>query len=165
MYNPFPLLNERLLQTKLKEGKRYFVRQTFPRGMQKGLRASFLLRAYNEAEKEMAETHLRFLHEDPHAFLYDSSDPNQLQRLFMAASQPTGFSIYYAGRNSMEWKPPEEYRQQMQRYIRQRHPGWKTRKGETPIGIGLYEEFGALFIKLSFEGEEDKLPFEEIEKY
>ena len=42
-------------------GKRYFVRQSFPRGYEGRLKAAFLLRAYPAEEKEMADAHLAAL--------------------------------------------------------------------------------------------------------
>jgi len=165
MYNPFPLLNEQLLKDKIGEGKKYFVRQTYPRGMQPRLKASFLLRAYEEGEKNLAEEHLSYLKNDPNAFLYDASLADHLEKLTVAAKQPFGFKIYYAGKKGVDWRPPTDYQLKMQKYIRSKHPAWRTKYGGDKIQIGLYEEFGELFIKLSFEKEEEKIPFAEIEKY
>ena len=165
MYNPFPLLNERLLNDKIKEGKRYFVRQFYRRGMQQRMKAAFLFRAYEAEEMEMAEKHMETLKHDKTAFLYDTTNPEHLEKLHIAAKQPFGYKIYYAGKKGIDWNPPREYQFKMKDYIRTNHPGWKTEKGGDKVQIGLYEEFGELFLKFSFEGEDDKIPFEEIEKY
>jgi len=51
MYNPFPLLNPGLLRDQVAKGKRYFVRQNFPRGYEGRLKAAFLLRAYEAIDQ------------------------------------------------------------------------------------------------------------------
>lgn len=165
MYNPFPLLNEKLLKDKIAEGKRFFVRQTYKRGMQPHLRAAFLLRAYDENEKNIAHSHIERLQSDPNSFLYDAQNKEHMERLIIAAKQPFGLKIYYAGKKGIDWKPPPEYQSKVQKYIAHHHPHWRPKSGGDKIQAGLYEEFGQLFLKLSFEQEEDKIPFDEIEKY
>jgi hypothetical protein len=165
MYNPFPLLTERLLNDQVANGKRYFVRQTFHRGMDTRLKAAFLLRAYPEEEKETAEQHLSALPRDGNAFLYDAAVPEQLEKLHIAARQPHGFKVFYAAKKGVDWKPPALYEEKMRRYIRRHHSDWQATRGGSPIRIGLYEEFGELFLKFSYKEEDDILPFDDIEKY
>jgi len=165
MYNPFPLLTERLLDDQVAKGKRYFVRQTFPRGMDIRLKAVFLLRAYPGEEKEMADQHLAALPRDVHAFLYDAAVPEHLEKLHIAARQPHGFKVFYAAKKGVDWKPPAVYEEKMRHYIRRHHSDWRPTRGGEPIRIGLYEEFGELFLKFSYKEEEDTLPFDDIEKY
>jgi hypothetical protein len=165
MYNPFPLLNERLLIDKIKEGKKYFVRQSFKRGFNEKLKAAFLFRAYGEDEMELAKKHLEILVNDKNAFLYDVTNSEHLEKLHVAARQPFGYKIFYAGKKGIEWQPPDRYQVKMRNYVKKEHPGWRTKPGGDKVEIGLYEEFGELFLKFSFEGEDDKLPFDEIEKY
>ncbi len=64
MYNPFPLLTPDLLKAEIAKGKRYFVRQTFPRGMDTRLKGAFLLRAYSAEEKEGADQHMDAISRD-----------------------------------------------------------------------------------------------------
>ena len=165
MYNPFPLFTQILLTAKIMEGKRYFVRQSYLRGMQPLLKAAFLLRAYEAGEKEMAEEHVKHLINDKHAFLYDITDQAHLIKLQTAATQPEGYKIYYAGKKNAKWKPPAEYEQSIKRYLQKNYPDWRTRKGVSRIEIGLHEQFGQLFLKFSFGKEEAKVLFDEIEKY
>jgi hypothetical protein len=165
MYNPFPTLTSQILKDKLLEGKRYFVRQTFKRGMETGLRAAFLFRAYEENEKHIADQHMEMLDKDPNSFFYDVKNPEHLARLHIAARQPAGFKIYYAGKKGMDWKPPQDYQEKVRRYIGKHHPGWQSASSEEKIHVGLYEEFGELFLKFNFGDEEDKIPFDTIEKY
>jgi len=154
-----------MLKIKLADGKRFFIRQTYPRGLYPGLRAAFLFRAYEEHEKEQAESHLHKIDQDPHRFLYDATREDHLQKLYVAAGQPPGFAIYYAGRKEQDWKPPYEYQLKLKNFIRSIHPEWKPKRGGDKIQAGLYEEYGELFLKLSFESENDLIPFETIENY
>ena len=163
MYNPFPLLTEPMLKIKLADGKRFFIRQTYPRGLHPEIRAAFLFRAYEEHEKEEAELHLKKIEQDPHRFLYDAVNEDHLQKLFIASRQPPGFAIYYAGKKEQDWKPPYEYQLKLKDYIRKKHPDWRPKRGGDKIQAGLYEEYGDLFLKLSFEGNDDMILFEQIE--
>ena len=173
MYNPFPLLTPGLLRDQVAKGKRYFVRQNFPRGYELRLKAAFLLRAYEAEDKPTADQHLaalgcRSLGEggpDPYAFLYDVAVQDHLVRLKTAATQPFGYKVYYAAKNGVEWNPPEAYREKVRAYIRSRHPGWRGGRDADPIEIGLYEEFGELFLKFSCKDDHETIPFDLIEKY
>ena len=189
MYNPFPLLTPGLLKDQVARGKRYFVRQSFPRGYEGRLKAAFLLRAYPAEEKEMAEAHLAALGQgagltqgtaiardvtpaqdtmrarDPNAYLYDAALPEHLERLYIAAGQPFGYKVFYAAKKGLDWKPPAVYQEKMKAYIRRHHPAWRTQKDGEKISIGLHEEFGELFLTFSFDKESDKIPFDLIEQY
>ena len=165
MYNPFPLLNRKLLEDKIEEGKKYFVRQNFPRGYEAELKCAFLFRAYSEEEKERAIEHYEIIKGDRHAFLYDATVPEHMEKLLIAANQPKGYRIYYAGKTQVEWTPPDAYQQKMRKYLVRNHPGWKTQKNRTQIEVWLQEEFGHLFLKFIFEGEEERIPFDQIEMY
>jgi hypothetical protein len=167
MHNPFPLLTPSLLLAQISEatGKKYFVRQTFPRGMQQGLKAAFLFRAYAADEKESARDHLRRLGHDPNAYLYDVGVAMDMDKLKVAARQPLGYKIYYVGKTKLTWRPPVVYQDKIKRYLQQVHNNWRTSRGKTQVMTGLYEEFGDIFLKFNFENEVDKIPFDEIEKY
>jgi hypothetical protein len=183
MYNPFPLLTPGLLKDQVARGKRYFVRQSFPRGYEGRLKAAFLLRGYAAEEKEMADAHLAALTHvaartqdaalardgvrtrDPNAYLYDAALPEHLERLYIAAGQPFGYKVFYAAKKGLDWKPPAVYQEKMKAYIRRHHPTWRTQKDGEKISIGLHEEFGELFLTFSFDKESDKIPFDLIEQY
>ena len=165
MYNPFPLLNEALLRDQVAKGKRFFVRQTFARGMDGRLKAAFLLRAYPEVEKEQAEQHLSAIARDVNAFLYDAATAEHLERLQIAARQPFGYKVFYAAKKGVDWVLPPVYREKIRHYINRHHAGWRGNTAGEKIQVGLYEEFGELFIKFSYDRQEDSIPFDEIEKY
>jgi len=167
MYNPLPLLTRGLLDDQIAKGKRWFVRQTFPRGMEARLIAAFLIRGYDREEKATADQHLAALKKDGNAFLYDADEPAHRDKLHIAAGQPFGYKVFYAARKGVEWKPPPQYQEKMRHYLRRHHPAWRPRKeGENnKIQIGLFEELGQLFLKFSYAGEDDTIPFDVIEKY
>ncbi|MES1218479.1 MAG: hypothetical protein ABUT20_23435 [Bacteroidota bacterium] len=165
MYNPFPLLNDSVIRDQLEKGKRYFVRQTFKRGHVDGIKAAFLFRGYDKDERLTAMAHMECVNTDRNAFLYDAENPDELVRIYAASKQPKGYRIYYVGKIKIEWKPPKVYENKIRSYIKKKHSDWRTRKGEDPVEIGLYEEFGELFLKFNFRGDEDYIPFDEIEKY
>jgi hypothetical protein len=165
MYNPFPLLTPDLLKDQLAKGKRYFVRQTFLRGMDTRLKAAFLLRAYPAEEKENAGQHLAAIPRDVNAFLYDAALPEYLEKLRIAATQPFGYKIYYAAKKGLDWKPPAVYQEKIKHYIRLHHADWQTNRGGGKIEVGLYEEFGELFLKFNSGAEQETVPFDDIEKY
>src|SRR5882762_5929205 len=98
MYNPFPLLSKGLLTDQIGKGKRWFVRQTFARGMEGRLKAAFLIRGYEADEKATAEQHLAAIGQDKYAFLYDAENAEHLERLGIAAGQPFGYKLFYAAK-------------------------------------------------------------------
>jgi hypothetical protein len=165
MYNPFPPLTNGLLQDQLAKGKRYFVRQTYPRGMEPRVIAAFLLRAYFADEKDTADNHMATLGNDCNSFLYDTATPGHLEKLRIAATQPFGYKIFYAAKRGLDWRPPQAYQEKLRRYIRRKHPDWRPQKEGDVVAIGLYEEFGQLYLKFSHSEEEDRIPFDLIESY
>ena len=166
MYNPFPLLTRGLLDDQLTKGKHWFVRQSFPRGMAKRLTAAFLIRGYWKDEQELAQQHMTALAgRDANAFLYDATIPEHVKKLRIAAAQPFGYKVFYAAKKGVDWKPPAVYQQKIRRYINRHHPNWRAQGEGGEILVGLYEEFGELFIKFSHDEEEDYIPFDLIEQY
>ena len=165
MYNPFPLLTPGLLRDQVAKGKRFFVRQHFPRGHDSRLKAAFLLRAYDAIDQATAEQHLATLTGDPYAFLYDVTIQDHLVRLKTAATQPFGYKVFYAAKKGVDWNPPEAYREKIRHYINRNHSAWRGVQSREPVEIGLYEEFGELFLKFSHKDEHDTIPFDLIETY
>jgi len=152
MYNPFILLSPELLAHKIAAGKRFFVRQTYLRGLQPGIKAAFLLRAYLATEEELALQHLQIL----------AADPAEAAKLGIAATQPAGYRIYYAGKIGNKWRPPPAYEYRIRQYIRRRHPEWRPTRGQQ-IRVGLFEEWGNLWIRLGFEDESETIPLSHFE--
>jgi hypothetical protein len=165
MYNPLPLLSTGLLEDELRKGKRWFVRQTYARGMTAGISAAFMIRSYTADEESTALQHLKAIEKDRNAFLYDAGLDLHRERLSIAARQPTGYRVFYAARKGVEWTPPGDYQQKMRNYIRTHHSAWIPQKAGEKIEIGLFEEFGQFFLKFTYDGEDDTITFDLIEKY
>jgi hypothetical protein len=164
MYNPFSLFNLSILQAKIAGGRRYFVRQLHPPGMEPGLRGAFLIKSYEDAERNQADLHMQQIQQDNYAFLYDVLIPEQKRKLETAARQPAGFKIFYAGRKGIQWKPPLDYQTKIRTHIREQHPDWLPIRGKQPVAVVLHEEFGTLFLTFSFAKESETIPFADFEK-
>ncbi|MBS1918280.1 MAG: hypothetical protein JST87_18585 [Bacteroidetes bacterium] len=166
MYNPFPLFTPNILGDQLSDAKakQFFVRQSFPRGLSKDVRAAFLFRGYTGEEKELAEEHMKHLAGDANAFLYDRSVEEHVIKLQVASMQPKGFKIFYVGKTKIEWIPPPAYEEMIRHYLRMKHPAWRTTKGKNKVYSGLYEKLGDIFLKFNFEDQEDWVLLETIEK-
>ena len=155
-----------MLDDQLLKGKRWFVRQSFARGMEGRLRAAFLIRGYWKEEEELATQHMAALQgKDGNAFLYDATVAEHVEKLRAAAAKPFGYKIFYAAKKGVDWDPPKEYKEKIRRYINRHHPHWRAQHEGGEILVGLYEEFGELFIKFSHKEEVDYIPFGMIEQY
>ena len=116
------------------------------------------------SEKHLADEHMEKLAgKDGNCFLYDVEDMTHLEKLYVAAGQPFGFKIFYAGKITADWKPPVDYQKKIRQYIRHKHSDWQSNSGGERIEVGLFEKFGDLYIRLSWKYEEDILLLEEIE--
>jgi hypothetical protein len=163
LYNPLPILTPGLLGNELKTGKRWFVRQFYPRGMETALKAAITLRSYDSDDKETAEAHLVAIGKDKLAFLYDATLPEHLERLKTAAEPPEGYKTFYIGTKRIEWNPPPEYKEKVRHYIRRHHSS--ESKGKKII-VELHEKYGELLLKFKYNNKEkDLIPFDQIEKY
>lgn len=163
MHNPFVLLSARLLDSLLKAGNNFFVRQTYLRGIDEKnehIKAAFLLTHYNDLIS--AETHFFALQNDPHRFLYDAANPAHYNKLTIAAAQPVGYKVY-SPVMLHAWKPPAPMAQQIRQYISEKM-NWTPARADS-VKADLFTQFGELFINLKFKNEELKVPIEEIEKY
>ena len=130
------------------------------------LTAAFLIRGYWQEEGELATRHMAILQgKDGNAFLYDAHVPDHVTKLQAAAAQPFGYKIFYAAKKGVDWKPPEKIEGSIRRYINKHHFNWRQGSEGGEILVGLYEEFGELFIKFSHGEEEDYFPFEIVERY
>lgn len=130
------------------------------------LKAAFLIRGYWKEEEELAYQHMAALKgKDGNAFLYDATVPEHVKKLQVAANEPFGYKIFYGAKKGVDWKPPQKIEISIRRYINRYHPNWRAQSEGGEILVGLYEEFGELFIKFSHKEDEDYIPFEMIEQY
>jgi hypothetical protein len=159
MHNPLYLFTTEVLKELIKTGHRYFVRQTYKRGLTSELKASFLISHYEEQAK--ADIHYTALVNDANGFMYDAENPDHLAKLQVAASQPAGYRIFTLHLAMEEWKVPLVLKGNLRRYITRL--GWQPAK-DKGVNAKLFSQFGELFIALKWQSHETKVPLYEIEK-
>ncbi len=159
MHNPLYIFTTEVLDELIKTGHRYFVRQTYKRGLNAELKASFLISHYEEQAK--ADIHFKALVNDPNSFLYDAEDPSHLLKLQVAASQPEGYRIYTLHLAMEKWKVPLILKGNLKRYITRL--GWQPSR-DKGVNAKLFSQFGELFIALKWQSHETKVPLSDIEK-
>jgi hypothetical protein len=178
-HNPLTLFTSQLLAVHLQSGNRYFVRQTYERGLTNTQhitstnpsnnpptntttpKAAFLISEY--ADLSRAKIHMAALEQDAQAYLYDAEDPEHLRRLNIAAGQPVGYAIYAPLLAMRQWKPSDLLKAKIKTYIESKLK-WKPR-GSDEIGAELFLHFGELFITLKFGHDHAKVKLLEIEKH
>ncbi len=171
MHNPLTIFSPQLLSVHLQSGNRYFVRQTYERGLHTASsqqqantappKAAFLISEYTELSR--AKIHMAELEADSQAYLYDAEDPEHLRRLNIAASQPAGYAIYAPLLAMRKWKPTDALKAKIKSYIETRLK-WKP-KGSDGLDAELFLQFGELFITLKFGRDHAKVRLIEIEKH
>lgn len=164
MYNPLHPFTAPLLDAFVKSGKVYFVRNTFPRAFDhfdEGVKGYFLITHYDDRSKAMA--HYDAIGHDKHRYFYEYSNPGHLEKLKVAASQPTGYRIYSAVFVE-DWEKhiTKELKEKVNRYM-YRHTKWKPGRGEK-TSLNFYFQFGQLYFSLSYDGDKISGTFDSLEK-
>ena len=163
MFNPFYPFTDQLLTAFVKQGKKYFVRQTFNRGKlhtDENVKAYLLFSHYDHLNTAM--DHFGAISYDPRRFLYSWDDPVHREKLKYAASGLVDYRIYSTVLKP-DWERPVNSRvkDQLRLYIKKM--GWNPRRDEGVLTN--YEiQFGELYIRIKYAGREAKVKFEEIEK-
>jgi hypothetical protein len=163
MHNPFVLLTTRLLESLIKAGNHFFVRQTYKRGkneLDPLNKAAFLFTHYTDYSR--AKTHYDTLDNDPNRFLYNISEAEHYEKLFIAAGQPEGFKIY-SPIVQQAWKPTAPIATKIRNYINQKL-NWTPARTDA-VKADLFVQFGELFITLKYGIHELKLPLADIENF
>lgn len=163
MHNPFVLLTTRLLESLIKAGNHFFVRQTYKRGkneLDPLNKAAFLFTHYTDYSR--AKTHYDTLDNDPNRFLYNISEAEHYEKLFIAACQPEGFKIY-SPIVQQAWKPTAPIATKIRNYINQKL-NWTPARTDA-VKADLFVQFGELFITLKYGIHELKLPLADIENF
>ena len=163
MHNPFVLLTTRLLESLIKAGNLFFVRQTYKRGKNERdplNKAAFLFTHY--ADYSRAKTHYDTLENDPNRFLYNITEEEHYRKLFIAAGQPEGFKVY-SPIVQQAWKPTAPVAAKIRNYINQKLRWTPAR--QDGVKAGLFVQFGELFITLKYGIHEVKLPLADIENF
>jgi hypothetical protein len=159
MYNPFIPFDEALLRALLKRGHSHFVRQTYERGRLPGAsKKAFLLTHYADPNK--ARIHYEAIENDPARFLYDTNEPDHLERLHRAAAGIPGFAVY-APIMMGNWKPTSDIGARLRHYVTQ-HLRWRLGRS-SELKSHIFVQFGQIFLTLRYGSEEAKIPFSDIE--
>jgi hypothetical protein len=166
MLNPYTLLTPPLLAAMLRQPM-YFVRQYYPRGQQAPdapphTQALLLTHyCYTAPDKERADRHLRLLHGDRFRLLYNSTVPEQLEKLQLAAQQPAGYQVYI-NLLPKEWQAGSELKAKIDCYLSSHFPAWSYQHGDK-LNVVLRERYGQLYLGLLWKGQAAEIPLEAVE--
>lgn len=163
MFNPFAPLTTELLHAFIKNGKHYFVRQSFPRGknqLDKDVKGYFLFSHYDNLTT--AQDHYGTISYDKYRFLYNWDDLSHRGKLEIAASGLRDYRNYAAVfKPGWDKHDATRIRDKLRMYIKKL--GWNPHRDEGVLTN--YEiQFGELFIRIKHSGKEAKVKFEEVEK-
>lgn len=153
MYNPFVLLAPGILDSLVRSGNGWFVRQTWAE--EKG---AYLISHYHDRAE--AGRHYEAIGSDPYRKIYALSNPVQRQQLMVAAGQPEGYKIYTALLQD-KWHPTGLIEQKIRLYLKRRlhwRPGRKDK-----VEVKLVAKFGELYIILKFQAREVSVSLADIE--
>jgi hypothetical protein len=162
MFNPLCIFSSELLEAFVKSGQKYFVRQSFNRGLisNEKLNHAFLISHYSDFGQ--AYEHFEAIAQDHHRRLYRWSEPDDRNRLQLAATQPAGYTIY-ASVVMPGWKEKaeRELKVQVRNYIARKNL-WHPAKKDS-VEFELYPHFGEVFVRMRFHNQEIKIRLEEVE--
>jgi hypothetical protein len=163
MFNPLAIWTEKALEGFVREGKRYFVRQSFDRAKSPfgNVKNAYFLFCHYQVYTQARE-HFDALTGDPFRFLYDWEMENHRKKLLVAASQPAGYEIY-SNTFMPDWERhiTNRLKQKLRAFI-QSH-GWKPGR-EDGVLIDFYPHFGEVMVSLRFREQKLSVKLEEIEK-
>ena len=161
MFNPLAPWTEKALDGFIREGKKYFVRQTFNRAMHpfdEDIKRCFLLCHYDLYAH--AKEHYDALKDDPARFLYEWDNEDDQQKLKIAAAQPHGYKIF-----SNTFMP--DWERHITNRMKQKIRAFIAGKGWKPDGNGVlidfYPHFGEVMITLRFRDQKLSVKLEEVE--
>lgn len=164
MFNPcYPFTSE-LLESMLQKEVVHFVRSTFNRGLgetKDDCKGAFLISHYHDPAQ--AERHYNAIKNDLKRCLYDARKPDDLQQLRNAIEQPDGYKIFSKILEpGIEKRITTVFRENTKRYL-YKHTNWDL-KGRITITPFLYFQLGELYTRITFEGDEIRIKFEDLEK-
>lgn len=166
MYNPFVLLTPPILEAMLRQNM-YFVRQTYPRGLNENDKPGTISLLYSHyihypVEKERSLKHLRVIKEDPYRCRYDTTLPGHIEKLKKAGLQPKGYKIY-TNLLPRKWEIPALLRRQLNIYMEQRFEWWQYNRAHK-LNIQLQDLYGDLYLLLGWKGNKVEVLLDEVEK-
>lgn len=166
MYNPYTILTAVILDAMLRQPM-YFVRQHYPRGINESddnrVPLLFTHYAFHEVDKERAGRHMRLLWKDPYRFLYDSTNPEHLTKLKIAAEQPAGFRVFI-NLLPRKWKANDTLKLKISRYVKETLSWWGY-SVKDKLNVTLKERYGELYIALLWKGQKTEVLLDDIENF
>ncbi len=165
MYNPLALLSPELIRAVIKSPK-LFVREYYNRGANCDNALSLLLTCYdkeNNVEQSRALFHLKQLGDARYVRIYDSEINEDVEKLLLAAAQPSGYKIYINMLYS-KWTAPAFLRTRIHGYMQHNLPWWNYDKNNQ-LHIHLKDRYGKLYLQLSWKANKAEVILEEIENF
>ena len=164
MFNPFYPFTDQLLDAFVKNGKTFFVRQTFNRAkdhFDEGIKGYFLFSHYDNATTAM--DHYGAISYDPNRFLYDWHNPEHQEKLRVAGSGLKEYKIFSAVfKTDWEKQLTNRMKERVRQYVSKL--GWSPKSGEM-VDTNYEIQFGELYLRLKYGGRQAKVKFEEIELF
>lgn len=162
MFNLLAKFDNRALNGLLKQGHRYFVRQTFNQAREafdNTTKALFLICHYKDGAK--AKEHFDVLTDDPNRFLYSWDAPEHQERLKVDADGPEGYKIF-SNTFIEDWENhiTDRFRSKIRAYIDEL--GWKPSRNDV-VKFDFFPRFGEPFATLRFKKQAVEVSFEEID--
>jgi hypothetical protein len=162
MHNPLALLSVALVKALLENGFTLFVRQSFPAGRNDSdlhISEVFLITPYKDiGEANLHFQHIRF---DHRKYIYQAHHPEEIEKLYKAASQPPGYKVYASLLQQVEWDPPLYMDPYVRKYISFKTK-WRPEKREQ-VNAELFLHYGELYFRLTYGDEEIKVPLSDID--
>lgn len=166
MLQPFERLLPMYIDKLEKLGKKYFVTQSYPRGvdiLSEDLRIPILVSVYDDLG--LAKTHLNALKADKYGAIIHLDKPEHKTKLWEMVKGDTKFAVYWAvvkDASALEKKINLKYKDNMKRYI-DRHTNWRISR-EATVNASVQLVFGELYINLKHGSQHLRIKFEEIEQ-
>jgi hypothetical protein len=164
-YNPLALISPQLIKAMINEPK-YFVRQYYTRGQNRSGNIPLLLTYYEQAnhyEANRAQFHMQQIQHDKYRFLYDSKNPQHVQRLLAAATQPQGYAVY-TNLLPKAWKPPASLRNKLHLYMQHTKPWWNYKQAPQ-LHIHLKDRYGKLYLLLNWQNHRADVLLNDVENF
>lgn len=165
MFNPFVPFTKPLLDAFISKNKKFFIRQTYQRGMplaEPTVKGAFLITHY-DVEKE-AIVHYDALNRDANRFFYEVDNPEHLEKLNIAATNPGPYRIF-AGVAYPGWEECAKavLMPKVKRYI-DHGLKWKPSRDES-VNLKLYAQFGEVYAQLNLRNQKIEVRLDEIENF
>jgi len=157
-YNPCHLFLPELRDALKYSGFKYFVRQYYYRGTTEK-EQGYLLSHYRTREE--AQRHFDAIAHDQSRLIYDLSKEDDVRRIMIAASQPSGYRVFTSLFSFEKWEVPGLILDKLKKYIRS-YTNFKT--GRPTIQTKPFMLLGEVYLEIKQGKEIIKVSLAEIEK-